>query len=111
MLALPLVVGAQTTGGLPTTYSSYGYNDPLGGVTVPQLIGRVIAQVLPFVGTLFLVMFLYGGYQYFSSQGEAKKVESARKTLTNAVIGMTIVMASYALTSYVITNLGKAVGQ
>jgi hypothetical protein len=107
--ALGLCIALPVLAQAPQAFQNYGYTDPLGGVTVPQLVGRVIAQILPFVGTLFLVMFMYGGYQWFSSGGDAKKTESARNTLTNAVIGMTIVLAAYALVSYIVTSLGTAV--
>lgn len=89
----------------------YGFIDPLGGTTIPGLVARIISRVLPVVGSLFLVMFIYGGFLWFSSAGDEKKVGKARQTLINAVIGIVIVMGAAILVDNIITAFGTAVGQ
>ncbi|MFZ2804681.1 MAG: pilin [Patescibacteria group bacterium] len=96
--------------GVPLTFSPYSYQNPLGTVTIPQLVARVIGQVLPLVGALFFVMFIYGGYQWMSAGGDEGKIKKARTTLLNAIIGITIVVAAYSIVSYIITTLGTAIG-
>ncbi len=82
----------------------YNFPDPLGGVSVSQLIGRIISQVLPFVGALFLLMFMWGGLEWMTAGGDSAKVQKAIKTLRNSVIGIIIVLGAYvivqALVSY-----------
>lgn len=77
----------------------YGFPDPLNNADVPTLVNRIVSSVLGIVGALFFVMFLWGGFRYMTAGGEAKSVMSARRILVNAVIGITIVAASYAITS------------
>jgi hypothetical protein len=84
-------------------FNTYGYQPPLGSTTIPQLVGRFISQVLPLIGALFFLMFLWGGFQWFTSAGDEKKVGSARVTLVNASIGIAIVIFSYSLVSYLLT--------
>lgn len=93
------------------TSVDYGYEDPLGNVTVNELVARIIAWVLPVVGSLFLVMFIWGGILWFTAAGEEAKVKKARTTLVNAVIGMAIIMGAYLIVSNVIAILGGAIGQ
>lgn len=100
VLALMLVVGA-----LLTTHSAHAYSafpDPLNNADVPVLINRIVTAVLGIVGSLFFVMFLWGGFQYMTAGGDAGKVKSGRTTLLNAVIGIGLVALSYVLAGYVL---------
>lgn len=83
----------------------------MGGVTIPQLVARIIGQILPLVGALFFLMFVWGGFQWFSAGGDESKVKKARQTLANAVIGMIIVMGAYILVFNIVSSFGKALGQ
>jgi hypothetical protein len=106
--AAPAAVGTAGLGCAPT---GCGFIDPLGGVTLPALIARIINKILPVVGALFLAMFIWGGFLWFSSAGEEKKVGKARQTLVNAVIGIAIVMGAYLLVYNIINAFGKVIGQ
>jgi hypothetical protein len=114
---------AQTTGGQETpTFrppASFGYVSPVRNVTIPGFISRVISFALGIVGAIFLVMLIYGGFQWmtagsqFSANGtapgkSASQVSNAKTTLKNAVIGMMIVALSYTIVTAVFT-LGNQV--
>lgn len=79
--------------------AQYGFEDPLGGVTVPELIGRIIAQALPLVGSLFLLMFIWSGVQWMTAGGDKNKVAHATQTIRNSVIGIAIVLGAYMIVS------------
>ncbi|MCC7522997.1 hypothetical protein IT407_04355 [Candidatus Uhrbacteria bacterium] len=87
-----------------TDYSpaSFGYVNPLGTTSVPELISRLIRAVLGVVGALFLAMFVYGGVLWTTAGGDAKKVQNAKTTLINAVIGIMIIAFSYAIVSTIL---------
>lgn len=76
--------------------------------------GNIIANVLTLVvgfmtilsGLYFLVFFIIGAMNWISSGGDSNKVEEARKKLTNAAIGLTIVIASYSVIYIVSEILG-----
>jgi hypothetical protein len=83
---------------VPTVHAApYGFPDPLNDADVPTLINRIITQVLGIIGALFFLMFLWGGFQYMTAEGDAKKVANARRTLVNAVIGIVIIAAAYGI--------------
>jgi len=86
-----------------------GLEDPLNGATIPGLVARIIQVVLPLIGALLLVMFLYGGAQYLTAGGNADKAQKAMKTLTNAIIGMAIVIGAYAIVYTLISKLAGSV--
>jgi hypothetical protein len=83
--------------GCPVPGTDFKFPCPLGERGVNQIIGNLIKWVLGVVGGLFLVMFVYGGFQYIISGANSKNAELGKKTLINAVIGITIVIGAYIL--------------
>jgi hypothetical protein len=73
--------------------------DPLGGViSTPQvLIGKIINAVLGVVGSLALLMFVYGGLVWMTSSGSAEKVKQGREIIVWSAIGLAIIFAAYGL--------------
>lgn len=82
----------------PANYNQEWASSMLQG-TVPGIINGILTRVLPLVGVIFLVMFVWGGIQWLTSAGDAKKVSGARTTLFNAIIGVTVVSLAYFIVS------------
>ena len=59
----PVVVSANGLGGLKETAGKAGYpvNDQPAD-SLPIIIGKVIGAVLSFVGVIFLILMIYGGF-------------------------------------------------
>jgi hypothetical protein len=70
--------------------------------SVPKIINGVVTRVMPMVGAIFLVMFLYGGFLWLTAGGDSKQVASAKTTLKNAIIGITCVTFAYFIVSYIL---------
>lgn len=79
--------------------------NPKGVTSIPAIIGRVIKTVLGIVGSIALLMFIYGGFMWMTAAGEAKKVEKGKQTLIWATIGLAVIFFSYAATSFVINAI------
>ena len=81
--------------------------NPLGTGVTPQIfIGRIIKAILGIVGSLALVMFIYGGFNWMTAAGTAEKVEKGKQILIWATIGLIVIFTSYALVKFVFTSLG-----
>ena len=80
-------------------------DDPLGGVSIPVLIGRVISAGLGITGSLALLMFIYGGFIWMTSGGDKERVTKGRKTLTWAVIGLLVIFGAYIAVNTIITAI------
>ncbi|HVM90996.1 MAG TPA: pilin [Verrucomicrobiae bacterium] len=77
-----------------------------GGTTdLYTIVGRVVNVVLGFLGIVLLFYFIYGGFRWMTAGGDEKQVGEAKTMIRNAVIGLVIIMASYALSSFVLNNL------
>ena len=67
-------------------------------------------RILPFVfgaaGTIFVIMFIVGGIQYLTSAGNEESSTKAKKLLIDAVIGIVIVVAAWALADWILRGIG-----
>jgi len=62
--------------------------------------GQIIGLILSFIGVLFLGLMIYAGILWMTSSGNEQTVATAKDLIVNAVIGIIIVFAAYALTSF-----------
>ncbi len=75
---------------------------------IRTVIGRIIRAVLGFLGIIFIILMLRAGFKWMNSQGDESKISEAKSTITAAVVGILIVMASYALTVMVLNYVYNA---
>jgi len=75
----------------------------LPGGSVPDIIAIIINGLLGLVGTLFVVLIVYGGFLWMTSAGNEDKVKKARELIINASIGIAIVILSYVIVKTVMS--------
>ncbi len=68
-------------------------------------IGSIIEIVLSFIGVIFLLLMIYAGINWMTSSGNEEKVKKSKELITNAIIGLIIVLAAYAITAFIGENL------
>ena len=69
------------------------------------MIGKIIGYILAMVGVILLVQIIFAGYSWMMSGGNEEKVGEAKKLLGAGVIGLVIILAAYAITTYVGSTL------
>lgn len=107
ILAAPKTTSTTTTSTVSlvpqgTKYDTgdYELNDFVQvGVNVTKII-------LGTVGSLSLLMFVYGGVMMLISAGNSEQVSKAKGIIMAAIIGLVIVFVSYIIVSFVISALG-----
>ena len=57
---------------------------------------------LGFLGLFFTVLIILGGFRWMNSRGNEEEVKKAKSQLKAAIIGMIIVIASYAISEFII---------
>lgn len=76
-----------------------------------ESIGSIVETVLNFVfygiGLVALLYLVWAGYKYITAGGDVKKAGEARQAILNAIIGIAIVVAAYAIINFAF-NLGGA---
>jgi TRAP-type C4-dicarboxylate transport system permease small subunit len=77
--------------------SAEGNFSALENLTPASLVSGAISLVLLIVALVFFFMLIWGGLRWVMSQGDQKNVETARNQITNALIGLAIVFAAFAI--------------
>ena len=72
---------------------------------VENKVVNVINIFLYVVGFVAVVMIIYGGFLYMTSQGDAGKVQKAKNTILYSVIGLAIAVLAYVIVGIVLTNV------
>lgn len=102
-LAIPNTVFAQKY----TIENAEGFAEKAAkgaGVEAPSvegIIGNLGRGALTFVGLLFFILMVYGGFKWMLARGNEEEVTKARKTVFAAMIGLFVVILGYALTLFV----------
>ncbi|MFA6295842.1 MAG: pilin [Patescibacteria group bacterium] len=87
--------------------SETSIKNPLTGIETPaDLIKKIINYVLGFVGAIAVLIIIYSGFVYMTSRGNEKQIESAKNSLTYAIIGLVVIFASVIIVNAVISAIG-----
>lgn len=109
-LALPFAALAQNPPNPFNTAKNFAANvgnaaGVQGQTDLPTMVGRIINIALGFVGILLLVYLIYGGFLWMTSGGSEDGAKKAKTMITNAIIGLLIVVAAFALSNFVLGSL------
>jgi len=106
-LLLPTAVLAQLsqTSGLDKAAEGTGL---IRETDTTKLIAGVINSLLAFLGMLFTLLIIYGGFKWMTSQGKSDQVDEAKKVIQNSTIGLAVVVFSYVIVYFVLDVLEGA---
>jgi len=85
-----------------------GYN--IQQRTLDPLISQIITIVLSFLGVIFLVLMIYGGFLWMTSAGNEDRTKKAKAIFISALIGLIIVVVAYAITFFVLDQIVEGSG-
>jgi magnesium-transporting ATPase (P-type) len=72
-----------------------------------EIIIRIIEFALTFLGVIFLALIVVSGYQWMTAGGNEEQVKKAQSRMKNAVIGLVIVLISWAVVLFLTTKLAS----
>lgn len=78
-----------------------------GPCDLPSIIGRVIRGLLGIVGTIALLMFVYGGFTWMTAGGEPEKIKKAKGILVWSTLGLVVIFSSYVIVNFIIEQVVK----
>lgn len=105
MVAAPAAL-AQTTTAINT--SQLSTTIALGSEDPGDIIGAVINVALGFLVFVAVIIILLGGFRWMTAAGNEEKVESAKKLLVAAVIGLIIILAAWGISLFALESIGTA---
>lgn len=80
-------------------------NNPLSTDSPQVLIGNVINAIMGIVGSIALLMFIFGGLTWMTSGGSSEKVKKGKDIIVWSAIGLVVIFSSYALVRFLIINV------
>lgn len=81
---------------------------PAGTNTVGGLIVLVVNVLLLIAGSIAVIFLIIGGYRYIVAHGKEEAMESAKKTMSGAIIGLIIIVLSFAIVTIITRILLQA---
>lgn len=101
LLFLPVTARAES---LADTLGLTGFGDQTNLIkpgadinSTKTVIANIINIMLGFLGMIFTVLIIYGGFKWMLSRGNSSQVDEAKSVIKNATIGLTIVLLSYVI--------------
>jgi len=91
-------------GGLKQLGEVYGQNKNMPNNLI-LVVAQIIRVLLGLLGIIFLALLIWSGFNWMTAGGEEEKVTKAVDTIKRAVIGLIIILASFAIASFVISKI------
>ncbi|MFC1598852.1 LamG-like jellyroll fold domain-containing protein [Patescibacteria group bacterium] len=109
ILAL-FLIGSQVLAVTLDVGIEYGAQTGLGTEDIRVTVAKLIRAAFGLLGILAVAIVVYAGFVYMTSGGVPEKIDTAKKTLIAAAIGLVIMLSAYAIASFVINALLEATG-
>jgi hypothetical protein len=98
ILALPAVASAAVT------IENVGGSLGLGSADLKQTVLNIVTFVLGLLGLIAVIMILYGGFIWLTAGGNEDKVSSAKRIISSAIIGLVVILISWAIVNFVVRS-------
>lgn len=102
-------VGDVINSGLVSTAFDAGYNFQSNPPFI-SLVGFYIQYALSFLGVLFLLLIIYGGFLWMQARGSDEDAKKAKEVIINAIIGLIVILSGYVISNSIITFLIESHG-
>jgi hypothetical protein len=102
-LLMPITAFAAAVDIDPATGAAYTFKTG----SIEAIVNQIKLIVLGIATTIAIIAFVYGGIMYMLSGGDASKATKAKGIITNALIGIFVIIGMWFLVSAIIWALGK----
>ncbi len=88
-----------------TAQASNLITSPSQASNIYEIAGYIINIILGFVGVIFLILVIAGGYLWMTAGGNEDKVTKGKNLLIQSIIALIIVLSAFLLTNFVVIRL------
>ena len=74
----------------------------LSSKTVPALIGNIISGVVGVIGSIALIMFIYGGITWMTAMGNSEKTKKGTQIIFWSAMGIAIIFSSWVMIKFLL---------
>lgn len=83
-----------------------GCNGEEGGIALAELMARLFRTVMIVGGIALLLYLAWGGLSWVTAGGDKGKLDEAKTRITNAIMGMAVLVASVAVAIFLQYTFG-----
>jgi len=69
----------------------------------------IVKYLMTFLGIIAVVIILIGGFRWMTAGGNEDRIASAKKTITAGAIGLIVILAAFAIVTFVIQITTNAI--
>ncbi|MFH1170964.1 MAG: pilin [bacterium] len=100
---------------LPVAAHAISFENPsqsigLGTSDLKSTVINIINWILGLLGIIAVIMILYAGFQWMTAGGNEDKVGSAKKIISAAIVGLIIILLSWAIVNFVLKTASNVSG-
>ena len=103
LLATPVLAG-------PDFGQTYAEQTNLGNEDPRQIMTNLLNLAMTFLAIIAVIVILIGGFKWMTAAGSEDKVSEAKKIVVGGVIGLVIILAAWAIASFVLNTVGSQMG-
>ncbi len=82
-----------------SSYKVQGSDGP--GSLLTDTAGVITTIIFSLLGVIFIILTIYGGFLYMNARGNEEQTKKAIAMITQALIGLAIILAAYAFTFFI----------
>jgi amino acid transporter len=72
------------------------------GTDIRSILTNILTLLIGLAGLVAVALIVWGGFQIATARGNDEIAKSGKKTLTNAIIGLLIIILAYVIVSVVV---------
>ena len=116
LFLLAVFFGAPTLAPQQVVYAQDQVSDGLSAISdvnltstdIRVLIARYVQIALGLLGTIAVVIVIYGGFLWMTSGGDTEKISRAKSILKNGAIGLAIILLAFSIATFILNALKNA---
>ncbi len=102
VLAQPNTTNTNVT---PSQFSKL--KNPIKSSTIQEFVRNILEGVLKVGIPLVALAIIYSGFLFVTALGNPGKIEEAKKTLTNTIIGAALLLGAWGLSELIVETVKK----
>ncbi|MBI4433320.1 hypothetical protein HY632_00955 [Candidatus Uhrbacteria bacterium] len=109
VIIVPTLVAAADAGSAIQGGLNFGTATGLSTQDIRITVAKIIRAFLGFLGVIAIIITLTGGFLWMTASGNEEKVVRAKRTITNGVIGIAIILMAFSIAHFVLGQLQGAI--
>jgi len=104
-------VGEQWKDPLNAVVGRTEYEPNTNEKTLVKNIANIIKIALSLLGVVCIVLLIYAGYLWMTAGGNDEQVDKSKQIIKNCLIGLVIVVCSYAIAYFILEKTADVTGE